>query len=107
MHVEICTERSSAHHRCETGWPSKREKCKMAAEEWDKVREEGEQCKGIFFTSFGGKNVFKRSKEVAKAKGMCGLCKSMREERIGCSERRWKGRKNMLSTRKRYSGEKE
>ena len=63
--------------------PASAKKCKMLAKKWDKVvnarGDEGEQCKGIFFTSFGGKNIFRRCEEVAEAEGVCSLCKSMRE----------------------------
>jgi len=59
------------------------EKCTMAVKEWDETvgaREESEQCRGVFFTSFGFKHSLRRCEAVAKEKGMCGLCKRMREE---------------------------
>jgi len=59
------------------------EKCTMAVKEWDETvgaREENEQCRGVFFTSFGFKHSLRRCEAVAEEKGMCGLCKRMREE---------------------------
>ena len=62
--------------------PANIEKCKMAVEEWDRIvkgREENGQCKGVFFTSFSGKNNFRRCEVLVAAKeDVCELCKRMR-----------------------------
>ena len=60
--------------------PASVEKCTLAVEEWDrtvKARETTGQCKGIFFSTFGQRQMFRRC-EVA-AKELCSLCGSMRE----------------------------
>ena len=60
--------------------PASVEKCTLAVEEWDRVvkaRETTGQCKGIFFSTFGQRHMFRRCE--AAAKELCSLCKSMRE----------------------------
>ena len=62
--------------------PANIEKSTMAVAEWDRIvkgREENGQCKGVFLTSFSGKNSFRRCEVLAAAKeDVCELCKRMR-----------------------------
>ena len=61
--------------------PANVEKCTMIAAEWDKIvgaRESTGQCKGIFFSTFGQRHMFRRC-EVA-ADDMCSVCTDMREK---------------------------
>ena len=61
--------------------PASVEKCTLAIEEWDKVvkaRETTGQCKGIFFSTFGQKHMFRRCEEEAVE--LCSLCDGMREK---------------------------
>ena len=61
--------------------PASVEKCTMSVEEWDKTvkaRKVSGQCKGVFFSTFGQRHMFRRCE--AAAEELCALCCDMREK---------------------------
>ena len=69
--------------------PASVDKCTMSVEEWDdtvKTRESTGQCKGVFFSTFGQRHMFRRCEEAADE--LCKLCKGMRDKArkdgVGC-----------------------
>ena len=61
--------------------PASVEKCTLAVDDWDSAvrgREKTGQCKGIFFSTFHQKHMFRRCEEAAEE--LCSLCRGMREK---------------------------